>query len=356
MQIHNLFDLGWSNYFQSQLDLDAIGSQLPFRVIAVQRDLFECLGLDRDNRQKLLHISAYHWRNEPPEAHPTVGDWIMLDTEYQALKVLERKTLIKRRSPGKESAIQLIAANIDTVFIITSCNDEFNINRIDRYLSIAAESGIHCIVVLTKVDLCEDVAPFLTALADAQPQLHVEQVNATDATSLEALKKWITPGQTVALLGSSGVGKSTITNSLSGNQEQSTAAIREQDSKGRHTTTSRSLHVLADGGLLLDSPGMRELQMVDNEAGIKATFSDIEALTSKCRFRDCQHQSEPGCAVIEALESGKLEQERFDNYHKLLAEQARNSASLAQRRQNDKAMGRFYKSVMKSSRKFKSRE
>jgi ribosome biogenesis GTPase len=170
------------------------------------------------------------------------------------------------------------------------------------------------------------------------------------------LQKWIEQGQTVALLGSSGVGKSTIINGLMGSQDQETGAIRESDSKGRHTTTSRSLHLLSGGGLLLDNPGMRELQIVDSEEGIKATFSDIDELAENCRFKDCQHISEPGCAVLEAVEAGRLEQRRLDNYHKLMSEQARNSESLAERRSSDRALGRFYKSALKSSRKFKSRD
>ncbi|MCP3907442.1 MAG: ribosome small subunit-dependent GTPase A, partial [Oceanicoccus sp.] len=161
---------------------------------------------------------------------------------------------------------------------------------------------------------------------------------------------------TVALLGSSGVGKSTIINSLKGDKDQTTAAIRESDSKGRHTTTSRSLHCLPGGGLLLDNPGMRELQIIDSEEGIKATFSDIDILARKCRFKNCHHTTEPGCVIVEEIKAGRLGQRRLDNYHRLLSEQTRNNESLAERRYNDRALGRFYKNALKSSRKFKSRE
>ncbi|MEZ5478926.1 MAG: ribosome small subunit-dependent GTPase A [Thiolinea sp.] len=160
----------------------------------------------------------------------------------------------------------------------------------------------------------------------------------------------------MALLGSSGVGKSTLTNTLRGDMLQATAAIREQDSKGRHTTTSRSLHRLQGGGILLDTPGMRELQMVDCEQGIQATFADIEQLAEQCRFHDCQHDSEPGCAVTEAVAQGRLEQRRLDNYHKLMVEQARNSESLAEKRQQERALGRFYKQAKASAQRFKSRD
>jgi ribosome biogenesis GTPase len=356
MHIQNLIDLGWSNFFQSQLGLEALESQLPFRVVSVQRNLVECVGVDVDSQQKQLQLTTYFWRNEPPEAHPAVGDWLLVDLEFNPVQLLERKSLIKRRGAGRESFVQLIASNIDTAFIVTSCNDEFNINRIERYLSIAAESNIHCVVVLTKIDLCADTSFYTAALTHEHPDLPVELVNATDASTLSVLEKWIGHGQTVALLGSSGVGKSTLTNSLKGNPDQVTAAIRESDSKGRHTTTSRSLHSLPGGGLLLDNPGMRELQMVDSEEGIKSAFADIDSLAEKCRFKNCQHTGEPGCAVMEEIKAGRLEQRRLDNYHKLLSEQARNSESLAERRSNDRALGRFYKSAKKTSLRFKSRE
>lgn len=356
MQINNLIDLGWTNYFQSQLNLESLDSELPFRVVSVQRNLLECVGLNEQNQHKNLQLSTYTWRHEPPEAHPTVGDWLMADYEFKPLYLLARKNLIKRRGASRESLIQLIASNIDTLFIVTSCNDEFNINRVERYLSLAAESDIPCVLILTKVDLCSDVTSFINILSHNNPNLAVETVNATEPQSLCVLEKWISYGQTIALLGSSGVGKSTIINSLKGVNHQTTAGVRESDSKGRHTTTSRSLHCLTGGGLLLDNPGMRELQIVDNEEGIKSTFSDIDILARDCYFTDCQHTTEPGCTVTKEIQAGQLEQRRLDNYNKLMLEQMRNNETLAERRHNDRALGRFYKHAKKSSRKFKSKE
>jgi ribosome biogenesis GTPase / thiamine phosphate phosphatase len=356
MIINNLSELGWNNHFQSQLSLEALESELPFRVTAVQRNLIECVGLDALGQQQQLQRSTYPWRNSDLEAHPTVGDWLMVDQNLEPLYLLERKTVIKRRSAGRESLIQLIAANIDTLFIVTSCNDEFNLNRIERYLALAAETHIDVVVALTKSDLCEDTTIYVTALRQNNPDLPIETVNATDPQTLSVLEPWCYLGQTVALLGSSGVGKSTITNGLLGSGEQATSAIREADSKGRHTTTSRSLHRLSQGGIILDTPGMRELQMVDSEAGVHSVFADIEAYANECYFQDCQHHQEPNCAVQKAIEQGRLELRRLDNYHKLMSEQARNSESVAERRHNDRALGRFYKHAIKSSRRFKSQE
>ncbi|MDD5394416.1 MAG: ribosome small subunit-dependent GTPase A [Thiothrix sp.] len=356
MQITTLPDLGWSHFFQSQLSLEALAAELPFRVTSVQRNLIECIGLDAQGQPQCLSLSTYPWRNASPEDHPTVGDWLMVDKDSTPLRLLERKTLIKRRSAGREAVLQLIAANIDTLFIVTSCNEEFNLNRIERYLALAAEANIDAVVVLTKKDLCADTSVYVDAIRKNYPALPIEVVNGTAVQDVAVLEMWCARGQTIALLGSSGVGKSTLLNSLQGDGEQATAPIREKDSKGRHTTTSRSLHRLQGGGILLDTPGMRELQMVDCEEGIQSTFADIEQLAQQCRFHDCEHLAEPGCAVTLAVQDGRLEQRRLDNYHKLLEEQARNSGSVAERRQQDRALGRFYKQAKASAQRFKSRD
>lgn len=360
MSSFSLQSLGWNHFFQQQLSFEQFESCLPFRVSQVHRSQLECLGFGTEGLQK-LELPLHFWREQTPEQRPTVGDWLLIDRHSlidkqvsqflsQPIQRLERKSLIKRMRAGISSEIQLIAANIDTLLIVTSCNEEFSINRVERYLALAAEAEIHPIVVLTKADLTEQAEDFRQQLYRSYPHLVVEKVNATDPTQLDALRLWCGNGQSLALVGSSGVGKSTLTNSLIGQQNQLTQGIREDDSKGRHTTTSRSLHQLVDGGVLLDTPGMRELQLVDSEAGIRQTFSEIEQLAAQCRFQDCQHQGEPDCKVIEAVEQGKLDGRQLENYHKLMAEQARNSESLAEKRSKDRALGRFYQSAKKSSR------
>jgi len=245
---------------------------------------------------------------------------------------------------------QLIAANINTLFVVSALNHNFSLNRIERYLVLAREAGAEVVVVLTKADLCDDPAHCTDQVRALDPMLMVEAVNARDQASVQVLEPWCRTGHTVAMLGSSGVGKSTLINTLLGQVSQDTAPARASDDKGRHTTTSRSLHWMANGSVLLDTPGMRELQLTDCESGVQETFADIEALVAQCRYSDCQHQTEPGCAVLAALDTAQIDQRRLSNYLKLMREQAHNSASLAEKRARDRSLSRFYRSVQNESR------
>jgi ribosome biogenesis GTPase len=238
-----------------------------------------------------------------------------------------------------------MAANVDTLFVVTSCNQEFNLSRLERYLALALDAGVEPVVILTKVDLAADLEEFRSQARTLRPGLAIEAVNAKDAGVINTLKPWCGSGQTVALVGSSGVGKSTLVNTLSSARVQETAATRETDAKGRHTTTSRSLHLLPEGGLLLDSPGLRELQLSDCEAGVATLFEEIEAVARNCRFNDCRHQGETGCAVAAAVECNELDLRRLDNYLKLRAEQERSSETLLEKRRKDKNLGKMYKRV-----------
>lgn len=356
----SLNSLGWGHFFQQQLSLEELEQLTPFRVTEVHRNRIQVQTLSHasDTAATPLteqSLSPLFWKDLPAEEKPTVGDWVLLDTDNQPVRLLERFSLIQRLAAGIETQQQLIAANIDTLLIVTSCNQDFNLSRIERYLSLAADSGIQPVIVLTKSDLSDIPEDYLEQIQRLDSRLAVECVNATDPESVKRLLPWCKTGQTLALTGSSGVGKSTLVNSLTGEQTQETQGIREDDAKGRHTTTGRSLHLIPGGGLLLDTPGIRELKLFDSESGIRQTFADIESLAEHCRFADCQHLEEPGCAVRAAVEEGQLEARRLDSFLKLLDEQERNQQSLAQRREKDRAFGRFIKSAKTSAKHFKGR-
>ncbi len=327
MQEIDLEELGWTPFFQQQLSVEETEQSVPGRVVEVQRTGLRVLSSSGEHEVVL----GGRWFGGAPETRPTVGDWLLLDAAGSAQRLLDRSSVFKRVAPGGRGEIQLLAANVDVVFIVSSCNAEFNPSRLERYLALAIDANVEPVIVLTKADLAEDVDAFVDAARAIRPGLNVEAVNALDATSLTGVRAWCSPGQTVALMGSSGVGKSTLLNTLSGAEVQETRAIREADGRGRHTTSHRSLHVLPEGGLVLDSPGMRELQIVDSGEGVAEMFEDIEAIVRQCRFSDCSHDSEPGCAIQAALLDETLDERRLVNYYKLLHEDARNTESVATR-------------------------
>lgn len=327
--------LGWGSFFAQQVDVDALSITPPVRVVAVHRSGLQVTG---DGIDETL----------PPRSDATVGDWLLLDrAQPRASRVLSRASLIKRRAPGTDRQMQLIAANIDTVFVVTSCNQDFNIARLERYVVLAFEAGIEPVIVLTKTDLVDDVQPWIEAARAVSDRVAVVALDARSEAPPNALSAWCRPGRTVAFLGSSGVGKSTLTNALARTQAIATQPIREDDAKGRHTTTRRELHLIPGGCLVLDTPGMRELQLTDAASGIADVYPEVEALAAQCRFSDCQHESEPGCAVQEAIQEGRLDAGRLVRWRKLHAEDAFNSASLAERRQRDRE---FSKQVRRATR------
>lgn len=338
----NLTAAGWKPFFQQQLQDETSADVQPARVAA------------HFGSQVLLMAGEGEFRVHSTLAESAgevaVGDWILVDQQHRAVQRLERQTVLQRRPPGKTSSPQLIAANVDTIFIVSSCNQDFNLSRIERYLALALQSGATPVVVLTKSDLCENPRDLQRQVEKLHLGLLVEAIDARDPQQTAVLQPWCRTGQTVALLGSSGVGKSTLTNTLGGSNLP-TSGIREKDGKGRHTTTSRSLHRLAAGGVLLDTPGMREIQLLDCETGVADLFEDIMQLAAHCRFDDCKHAGDAGCAIIEAVENGDLDERRFASFQKLLAEQAHNARSLAERRERDRGFGRMYKSVIKEKRR-----
>jgi ribosome biogenesis GTPase len=331
---------GWSNMFQSQVT-EADSGGVPARVLAVHRN-----GLEVANPDFAVRIPPLV-NDEDDETVATVGDWVIVDrVRGMPLRVLERKSLFKRRAAGTGRRVQLIAANVDTLLVVTSCNQDFNVARLERYLALAREAGVKPVVVLTKADLADDTGQYETAARKLLPGLLVECFDARDAEAVAALSPWCGVGQTVALVGSSGVGKSTLVNTLTG-AALATGGIREHDAHGRHTTTGRSMHRLAGGGWLLDTPGMRELQLTDAAEGVADVFADIVELAAGCRFADCRHEQEPGCAVRAAIANGTLDVARFERFRKLEREDRRNSEQIWERRARERGFGRMTKAIMK---------
>ncbi|MGY0559064.1 ribosome small subunit-dependent GTPase A [Lysobacter sp. A421] len=278
---------------------------------------------------------SYKQGMTPTEQRAGVGDWVLvLDAieKDQIVALLPRRTAIKRGAAGEHYKQQLIAANIDTVFVVCGLDADFNPRRIERYLLLVSGSGAEPVVVLTKADEADDIPGSLAALIELAAQdVAVRAVNARDPDSVASLNPWLRPGTTAVLVGSSGAGKSTLTNTLVGSERMKTGAVRESDERGRHTTTHRALIPLSTGACLIDTPGMRELKPTGEEV-VAENFGDIEALAERCKFRDCKHDQEPGCAIRAAIEAGKLDPRRFTNYLKLEEEVAGAAEKLAARR------------------------
>jgi ribosome biogenesis GTPase len=297
-------------------------------------------------------------RLDGPMPGITVGDWVLVrGGTSQVIRMLERQSLIARIAAGTEPGPQSIAANVDTLFVVTSCNADFNPSRLERYLAVAYEARVTPVIILSKVDICADPQPYIAAAQRASKDVSVIAVNGTDSDgSLASAGPWLGEGQTVAFVGSSGVGKSTLINSLLGASRQETREIRPADEKGRHATTARYLLRMPCGAWLIDTPGMRELRIGAVQGGLRRTFADIESLARECRFRDCSHRQEAGCAVRSAMQDGRLDSRRLESYLKLAREAERAASSPWRRHQKQRQFGRLARAAQKRRRKDTGRE
>jgi len=318
-----LEDWGWDAKWAEAFGDDAAKGLFPARLIEEQRGLFQIMSehgvISARTTGKMRHIATDR------AGLPAVGDWVCAEhvkNEKVVLirRILPRRTKLSRKAAGETMEEQVIAANLDTVLVMTALNADFNVRRLERFLTVSLESGAKPVLVLNKLDECAEPGPYLEQAKIAAGSAPVVAISAKTAAGLDALDEWIKPGLTIGLIGSSGVGKSTLVNRLAGNEDIKTAETRRKDERGRHTTTHRQLFILPNGGILLDTPGMREMQFWDSEQGLAKTFDEIEALAPSCRFKDCAHDSEPGCAVKAAVAAGTLGADRLESWTKLRKE------------------------------------
>ncbi len=317
---------------------------IPARITAVHKERYGLVSEYGDGFGRLKTKEYFGGCEE----FPTTGDFVLINYnpsgDSQIIKTLHRRTFFSRKDPTPGRGEQVVAANFDYVFIMQSLNQDFNPKRMERYLTLAWQSGAVPVVVLTKADLLEDYSEYVRIAERTAVSVPVHAVSAITGEGMERLKEYVIPGKTIVFLGSSGVGKSSLVNALAGEEIMVTNGIREDDSKGRHTTTHRQLILLKSGAMIIDTPGMRELGMWDVSVGLGEAFADVEQFLGKCKFHDCKHQTEPGCAVKEAITNGELSKERWESYRKLGSE-ARYSDDkgglLRQKQQRNKEISKF---------------
>jgi len=319
----DLQQLGWNPFFEAHFNETARDGSIAARVICEQKQLYtvstEFGEMEARVSGKLIHTASSR------ADFPAVGDWVVVAPRPEERKatiqaILPRRSKFCRKVVSTRTEEQVVAANVDTVFLVSGLGANFNLRRIERYLTLAWDSGASPVILLNKADLCPDVETAISDVGEVAPGVPVYAVSALEKTGLETIAGHLGEGRTGAVLGSSGVGKSTLINSLVGREVLETGAVRPADGKGRHVTSTRELVMIPSGGMMIDTPGMRELQLWAEEDSLHGSFEDIEGLAGACRFRDCSHEAEPGCAIREAIEKGELDEGRYRSYLKLQKE------------------------------------
>ena len=350
-----LQDLGFTPHLETYQKENGLDSFEVARVIAEHKERYVVKTATSEYEAEIMGNLRFTAQSRTD--FPAVGDWVAI-SEYEEDKalihaILPRTTLIERQAVGKHGEKQIIATNIDYAFIVQAVDRDFNINRIERYLTICHTSRVEPIIVLTKIDLIseQEVQQLTQAVRQREKGTPIVTISNETQEGINNLNKLIKTGKTYCLLGSSGVGKSTLTNNLLGKQQMKTAAIGEGTNRGRHVTSHRELLVLNNGGILIDNPGMREVGIADSGSGMASTFEAIFELAQNCRFKDCTHTTETGCAVLEALENDELEEASYENYLKMEKEKEHFESTVAEKRKKDKAFGKMFKNYKKGGYK-----
>lgn len=355
-----LKSLGWDSFFESDFERYKSTDFEAARIIAEYRDLYKVM--TSESLELVAEVSGkFEYNAHERGDFPVTGDWVVIQKLLNQNKaiihhILNRKSKFSRKIPTSKTQEQIVSANIDMAFIVQGLDHNYNLRRLERYLVMAWESGAKPIIILNKVDLCDDLDEVLQEVESVAFGTPVHTLDSFSMSGYECFSNYLEKGKTFVFLGSSGVGKSTIINNLIGENVQKTNEVRLNDSRGRHTTTNKQLFVLGERGVLIDTPGMRELQLWNSESGLKETFKDVEELIQSCKFKDCSHEAEPGCAIQEALETGTLDYSRYEHYLKLQKElnylESRQDESLAlQRKWEEKKFHKKIRKVIKHKRR-----